>query len=86
MGRMTLIRLALCLGVLGFSVVGTAPTRATVSCPTTECSTVIPNCNACGLFLPLQQQPCVDGSGNTRTQVLFICCTYPTGPRGLCTR
>ncbi len=86
MPKTTLIRLVLCLGVLVFSLLSTAPIRAVVSCPTTECSVVIPNCNACGLFLPLQQQPCVDGSGNTRTQVLFICCTYPTGPKGLCVR
>lgn len=84
MRRMTLIRLAVCLGVLIVSLVATTPTRAIVNCPTTECSTVIPNCNACGGFIPIRQEPCLDGSGNTRTRWLFICCTYPTGPKGYC--
>ena len=84
MSRTTLIRLALCLGILSLSLVATAPTSAIVSCPTTECSAVIPNCNACGGFFPIHQEPCVDAGGNTRTKWLFVCCTYPTGPRGVC--
>lgn len=87
MDRVTLIRFAMCLSVLGFSLVGTTPTHATVSCPTNECSVVVPNCNACGGFFPVHQEPCVDGSGNNRTKVLFFCCNPPPyGFEGVCTR
>lgn len=86
MRRITLVRFMLCLSFAVFSLVSSAPTRATVSCPIRECSEAVASCNACGLFLPLQEEPCVDGNGNTRTRVIFKCCYYPGGPTGACTR
>lgn len=85
MRQRTLVRLVLCLGFVLSSLVGLAPTQAIVSCPNRECTEAIATCNSCGLFLPVQQEPCVDTNGNTRILVLFRCC-HPFSPLGACTK
>lgn len=82
---MTLFCLVLCLVFVVSSLVGLTPSQAIVNCPNRECSEAIATCNSCGLFLPVQQEPCVDSNGNTRTRVLFHCC-YPYSPLGACTK
>jgi|GEM_PF-4867821 len=85
MRRTTVVRLLACIGCLVLTLaLGAAPLQSTISCPATQCSTVIPGCNACGLFLPLHQEPCIDGGGNMHTYVLYACCSMTQ--QGICTR
>lgn len=83
MRRTTMIRFLLCLVCVASILSGAVPLRATISCPPAQCAAVVPNCNACGLFLPLHEEPCVDSAGGTHTYVLFACCTMIQ--HGVCT-